>query len=183
MQFTNVPLCKQYEFDTYTKSMQEFFAKTTDDFSDERVLNLDNDNTDNFLVYNDSTVLVESTNGKNKVAFTDNEAKKYVIENIDNEISSLKSGDIFSLPYGEDENIIVKVSSVSISGTTATIYGDDIEIEEAFEYVRIDSDQGTDETTVDNSELEEGVEYLGSGEKRIITDKFTEPVGAKLVDV
>lgn len=180
---TNVPLCKQYEFDTYTKSMQEFFAKTTDDFSDERVLNLDNDNTDNFLVYNDSIVLVESTNGKNKVAFTDNEAKKYVIENIDNEISSLKSGDIFSLPYGEDENIIVKVSSVSISGTTATIYGDDIEIEEAFEYVRIDSDQGTDETTVDNSELEEGVEYLGSGEKRIITDKFTEPVGAKLVDV
>lgn len=180
---TNVPLCKHYEFDTYTKSMQEFFAKSTDDFADERILNLDNDNTDNFLVYNDNTVLVENTNGKNKVAFADDEAKKYIIENIDEEISSLKLGDIFSLPYGENENIIVKISSISISGTTATVYGDDIEIEEAFEYVRVNSDQGADETTVDNSELEEGVEYLGSDDKKAITDKFSEPVGAKLVDV
>ena len=41
------PMCTAYESPNYTQEMQEFFAKTTDDFEQEKVLNLDEDKTNN----------------------------------------------------------------------------------------------------------------------------------------
>ena len=41
------PMCTAYESPNYTQEMQEFFAKTTDDFEEEKVLNLDEDKTNN----------------------------------------------------------------------------------------------------------------------------------------
>lgn len=44
------PCSKVFETDDYTRKMQEFFAKTTSDFTESQVLNLDADETNNFLV-------------------------------------------------------------------------------------------------------------------------------------
>ncbi len=178
---TNVPLCKQFECDTYTQAMQEFLAKTTEDFEQDKVLALDERNDNNFLVYNDKTVQIEGDENTNVVTVTDETTQKYVIENIDESISSLQAGDIFSHTYGDEENIlIVKVSSITIDGTTATIYGEEVELEEAFDFIKIDASQGIGETTIDNSGLEEGIEYLGIDEDT--NEKIPSPVGAKILD-
>ncbi|MFR8247158.1 MAG: hypothetical protein ACLU9V_04380 [Roseburia sp.] len=50
------PICTVYESSMYTQEMQEFLAKTTDDFDEEKVLNLDDDDTNNFAVYGDDTL-------------------------------------------------------------------------------------------------------------------------------
>lgn len=53
------PLCTAYETPNYTQEMQEFLNKTTDDFEEEKVLNLDNDTSGNFAVYSDETKIIE----------------------------------------------------------------------------------------------------------------------------
>ncbi len=42
---TMAPLCSVYQSELYTKEMQEFLTKTTDDFEQNNVLNLDEDKT------------------------------------------------------------------------------------------------------------------------------------------
>lgn len=175
---TNVPLCKQYECDTYTSKMQAFFAKTTDDFDAERVINLDADKKNNFLVYNSQTVVIDENGGSDAVAEADAANKRYVIQNIDAAITSLKPGDILSYPRGGDM-LIIKVASMQISGTTATIYGGDLELEEVFDYIRIDAHGGLTEAAADHSNLGEDVRYLGTGD---LFNKAGDPTGS-LFDV
>ena len=52
------PLCSVYETPMYTKEMQDFLSKTTDDFEEDRVLNLDEDKTNNFAVYDEDTKII-----------------------------------------------------------------------------------------------------------------------------
>lgn len=174
---SHLPLCKQYENDDYTQAKQAFFAKTTVDFDEERVLNLDDQKNDNFLVYNDETVLIDCEDGiKNRIAFADEENKVYKIENIDESVLSLHRGDIFSYDYGNGDLLIVKIASIVIDGTTATVTGEDVELEDVFDYIRIDAAQATGEASVDNNDLEEGVEFDGTDEQGIA------PTGLNLID-
>ena len=179
----NTPLCKQFESNIYTKNMQEFLAKTTDDFDKDKVLNLDSKKDENFLVYNDDTIIINNDDeNKNVVKSANDESKKYVIENIDDSISGLKEGDIFSYESGDGNLLIIKVKSISIDGKTATIYGDEINPEDAFDYIKIDAKQGAEETSVDNSKLDEGIEYAGADkQKRSPKDKL--PTGLTLADI
>ena len=159
------PLCSAYESPNYTQEMQEFFAKTTDDFESDKVLNLDSDKANNFAVYDEETKIIEQNGNKNQVASVDDEGQKYVIENADSSITSLKAGDIFSYNYGDDELLIVKVKSISVSGTTATIYGDEVELDEVFDYVKIDENADLSNAEVDPSTCDEGVTYEGMNEE------------------
>lgn len=155
------PLCTAYESPNYTQEMQEFFAKTVDDFDKNKVLNLDDSEDNNFAVYGDDTTVVKQASGKNVVASADEENNKYVIKNADSSIMSLKSGDVFSYEYSNGDVLIVKVKSISISGTTVTITGQDAEMDDAFDYVKIDTKAGTADATVDASNLEDGITYNG----------------------
>ena len=155
------PMCKVYDCPNYTKEMQEFLAKTTDDFESDSVLNLDNDKTNNFAVYSDETKVIPESKTKNKVVSADDERGIYVFENIDSNISSLKSGDVFAYEYGDDNLIIVKVGNITINGTKATVTSRETSMDEVFDYVKIDEDADTSEVTVDDSELEEGITYEG----------------------
>lgn len=172
------PLCTAYESPNYTKEMQEFFAKTTDDFENDKVLNLDNDKANNFVVYDNETKIIEPNGNKNQVASIDDESKKYVIKNADSSIISLKSGDIFSYNYGDDEILIVKVKSINVNGTTATIYGDEASMDEVFDYVKIDETSDLSEAEVDPSTCDEGVTYKGMNEEEV-NPKSSSPVGAE----
>lgn len=49
------PICTAYQSPNYTREMQEFFAKTVDDFDSEKVLNLDENKSNNFAVYGEGT--------------------------------------------------------------------------------------------------------------------------------
>ena len=177
---TNLPLCKQFENNYYTQEMQEFFAKTTDDFEEEKVLNLDGNKDENFLVYNDDTIIIENDDeNTNVITKTDDDSKEYVIENIDEHIAALKAGDIFSYDSGDANLLIIKISSIVINGTTATIIGDEIKPEDVFDYIRIDAKQGAGDTSVDNSDLGDNIEYLGEDDD----DNDLAPTGLELADI
>ena len=119
------PICTGYESSMYTQEMQEFLSKTTDDFDEEKVLNLDEDTTNNFAVYSDDTIIIPESAQNNQVVSVDDTNRVYVIENADDTVTSLQEGDIFSHEYGDGDVLIVKVASIQIDGTTVTITGAD----------------------------------------------------------
>jgi len=153
------PLATAYESPNYTKTMVDFLEKTVNDFDSSKVVNFDNDKANNFAVYDDDTKIIDSTRDKNVLTKTDTANQKYVFENVDSKVSSLKPGDIFA--YEDGETLIVKVESISVSGTTATIQGQNTNLEEVFEYVKIDTSTNISEAEVDNSNLEDGIVYNG----------------------
>ena len=153
------PLSKEYESIMYTAQMQELFHMTTDDFSEERVLNFDDDKTNNFAVYDEDVITIDGENENNQVTFVDDETKTYVIEDIDDSVRMLEPGDIFTYNYNEAEDayLIVKIESIEIDGTTANISGCETTLEEVFEYVKIDENADTADAVVGDEELD-GIE-------------------------
>ena len=155
------PYCTAYETPNYTKEMQEFFSKTTEDFAGHEILNLDDDTTNNFAVYADGTYVVKESESEVKLSEKDEDAGKYVFENADEAFLALKSGDILSYECADGSLVIIKIDSVSVKGKTVTLYDKDTEMEDVFDYVKIDSAASTEEATVDASTCGEGVTYNG----------------------
>ena len=185
------PLCTAYESPNYTQEMQEFLAKTVDDFAPERVLNLDEDKTNNFAVYGENTVTAESSEDVNKIVSADENTETYVIESPDSTVAGLQNGDVLACEQENHEVLIVKVESIEISGDTATITGQDTSMEDVFEYVKIDSSQQAGEADYDPSTLSEGITYEGFGELEqkpmpkprsfgVIEDEGVVPIGISL---
>lgn len=145
----------------YTREMQELLASTVEDYDPDRVLNLDDDKTTNFAVYAEETIVIEAAGGVNTVAGIDDVNMVYVIENVDEQITSLAEGDVFVYPYAENEFLIVKVDTITINGTTATINGGDLEMEEVFAAVKIESADSTENMEVDASTADDGVTFEG----------------------
>ena len=149
------PCSKVYETDDYTRKMQEFFAKTTSDFTESQVLNLDADETNNFLVFADSvTVIPKSTDASvNVVAEEDEENLVWKIKNPGEDFLALKEGDIFTYYYTDEDIIITRVISLSTEGeaenTVLTIQGADPEYEDVISFIKYgaanpaDDDSGT----------------------------------------
>ena len=154
------PLCQAYDTPLYTREMQELLASTIHDYDADRVLNLDESETTNFAVYAEDAIVIEQVEGVNTVTSADEEAGVYVIENADATVLALRAGDIFVYPYDEDI-LIAKVASIEISGTTVTITGAELEMEEVFDYVKMESEYSSSEFTYDGSEAAEGVVYSG----------------------
>ena len=136
------PCSKVYETDDYTWKMQEFFAKTTSDFTESQVLNLDADETNNFLVFADSvTVIPKSTDASvNVVAEADEENLIWKIKNPGEDFLALKEGDIFTYYYTDEDIIITRVTSLSTEGeaenTVLTIQGADPEYEDVISFIK-----------------------------------------------
>ncbi len=157
------PRCEALESNLYTKEMQEFLDKTVDDFGEDQVLNLDEENTTNFAVFSSDTMVIDEESEKNQI--NSNGAGIYTVTNADSSFTSLKKGDVFSYNYEDGTVLIVKVSSIQVDGTTVTITEDsEAELSDVFDYVRIEeTDDGTN-AAVDNDSLEEGVSYIENEE-------------------
>ena len=160
------PYCTVYESPLYTREMQEFLSKTTSDFDGQEILNFDRDTKNNFAVYKDETVVVDEKAGENEVVQSDEENQIYVIENADETVTSLASGDIFSYEYEDGTVLIIKVATVEIEGTTVRITGEETSLEEVFDYVKIDTEQFADEAEIDPATCDEGVTYEGVEKSR-----------------
>ena len=102
------PLCASYDTPMYTQDMQELLESTVEDYDEDRVLNLDDDNTTNFAVYAEATRVIEAVAGCNTVARIDEENATYIIKNVDEQIASLEEGDVFVYPYAENEFLILQ---------------------------------------------------------------------------
>lgn len=158
------PLCAVYENPNYTKEMQEFLAKTTKDFDEEKVLNLDTDITNNFAVYSGDTKIISHSADTNQLVSSKDGS--YVFENIDSSVSSLQKHDIFAYEQDNGEMLLIKIGSISITGVTATITEEDTSIEEVFDYVKIDTQDSLGSAVVDDSTCGENVIYNGLKQKR-----------------
>ena len=157
------PLCTAYINSLYTQEMQEFLSKTSADFDQDRVVNFDDSETTNYAVYNDEVNIV--SDDSNSIQVTEDAASDtYVFENADSDILSLTEGEILAFEAANGDLIIVKVKSISIDGTTATIVGDETSLDEVFDYVRIEGGTTFENTEIDPSGLEEGIEYNGAFE-------------------
>lgn len=158
----NASLCKPYTCNENTTAYKEFIGKTVEDFDEDRVINLDESLTNNFVVLTDDTIIVNGNNETNVLESADVENDEYVFSNIDEQIKNLRVGDMFYLDNGDEENItVIKVASISVEGDKAVIIADNTSLAEAFEYVKIDTEAQTDDMVYDGSEADEGVTYLG----------------------
>lgn len=154
---THKALCNAYTTELYTQEIKNLQESTVKDFDEEKVVQLDGNNEKtNFAVYNTGTVVVDETTGGTQLL--DNGNGKYTVENAGSNIRNLKKGDTLSYEYKDGTLLLIKVAEISVNGTTAEIVEDsNAELKDYFDYVKIEADSSTGETTVDNSNLEEGI--------------------------
>lgn len=155
----NAPLSSAFSTSFYTEAIQKVNNLKATDFDEKRVFNLDDDENTNFAVYSESTKVIEYKEDCNIPVVADEENGKYVFSNATADLTSLSQGDIFSYNYG-DSIIIVKVDTISVDGDTVTITETDTELEEVFDYVKIDMSQGVEDCEVDNSSPQNDAEYV-----------------------
>ena len=154
---SNSPLSDEYETSMYTTEMQELLAKTVDDFDSEKVLNLDENDSTNFAVYSEDVKILDDDSEKNVLKSYDESTKTYVFENCTDDMLSLKTDDEFSCNADDDNVIIIKVKDISINGDTVTITAQDIEMEDVFDYVKIEAESSLGDAEVDKDSLSPGV--------------------------
>lgn len=162
------PLCTAYSTPIYTKEMQEFLEKDINDFESDRVLNLDNNEENNFAVYDENTKVIVEKENINEIVSIDEEKQKYVIKNIDSEVNTLAKGDTFAYEFINGEVVIANVGEIKISDSTATIIGQDTTMEDAFDYVKVDVESDVSEAEIDSSNMEEGVTYEENIQKQSV---------------
>ena len=160
---TNDPVSEEFKTDRYTKVMQDILAATVDDFNEELVLNLDDDRTTNFAVFNENTLRAEEGTGTNRV--TDDGGGTYTIENADARFLAMQPGDTFTYTYPDGTMLIVNAASVSVKGTTVTVTDNpDADLSTVFDFVKIEEDSNGKEYTYDDSTLEDGLTVISDEE-------------------
>ncbi len=85
-----------------------------------------------------------------------------VFENIDSSISQLQTGDVFVIESSDElpGGYSAKVKSISISGSRATIYKDELELGDVLTSIDIYQTGYADASSFENAELGEGVTLL-----------------------
>ena len=157
---THEPLSTEYISRYYTQEFQEFLSTTVDDYDEARVLNLDDDNTTNFLVFSEETILADAG-----TQVTDNGNGTYTITNADAAFLAIKPGDSFAYTYPDGAVLIVVAKDVHVDGTTVTITDDaDAELVDVFAYVRIEATSDNADAEVDTGEMSDCLTYLGESD-------------------
>lgn len=154
------PLCDSFESPMYTYEMQELLDSTVDDYDSDYVLNFDESKETNFAVYSWETYRIEEEANKNKLT-VDEVTNTYVFENADDMVMEMYEDAVFSYTYENGDLVIAKVGSIDIDGTTVTIQGAEVELQEVFSHVKIEEDAGVEEVEVDTSSMDEGIAYDG----------------------
>ncbi len=121
----NTPVCEPYTITTYTRFVQEMKATDIHDYDEDYVVNLDEDETTNFIVLNENTVKAETTENTNILVSADYENDQYVFEHIDDTIRYLDKGDHFFIQPTEEDIIALSVGDISIDGDRAVLTGDE----------------------------------------------------------
>ncbi len=138
-------------FNKNAEAYLAFKEKDVDDFKGDEIINFDKSKETNFAVLKDDTVSTESSAGKNHLVSKDEENGIYVFNNIDKEISELQNGDVFYHVYGTkpDDYILLKVGSITIDDSTATITEGKAELSDFFKYIDIDMEVPLSESSGD----------------------------------
>ena len=135
----HVPLCEPFKSSFYTQEIADIKNATVKEFPEDRVLNLDEDDKTNFAVVKQGVTLVKAENGMNKVTQQDEESLTYTIANAGEEIRNLRVGDVLVLDELNENPLILRVNSLSVSGGAVTLIGDDtLRLEDVFSALKIE---------------------------------------------
>ena len=172
------PLCPSYATPMYTKQMQELLASTAEDYVADgyEVLQLEEEGTTNFAVYNKSVVVIDYQEGVNEVVSADADGGVYIFENCDEQITGLTTGAIMAYSYSENDLLLIKIFGIMEENNQVTIYADSLELEEVFDYLKIETGSNSSEIEVDPSTCEEGVTYEGLVEDKPATRAWGDEV-------
>ncbi|MGN0548940.1 MAG: DUF6273 domain-containing protein [Acutalibacteraceae bacterium] len=138
---TLAALCSPYVDNTHTQAYIEFMSKDVNDFENDKVINLDNNEENNFLVVADDAEKVVGTSSTNVLVSADYDNGIYEFSDIDDSLKNLKPGDVFYFRGLDGIDEVIKVKTIDIDGTKATIVSDVFELEDAFDYIKIDSSE------------------------------------------
>ena len=162
---THEPLSAVYTDQSRTQVMVDLSTASITDFPEDRVVNLDDRSDTNFVVVADDVTLVTgngSSGAQNQILSQDDAGLVYVIGNASEEIRNLQKGDILTYEYEPGAMLVARVSDLTISGDTVTLYGDDtLEITDVFDAVKIEDDAANEELEYDGSAADPSVSYLG----------------------
>ncbi len=170
------PLSTEYKSVMYTRAMQEFLKKTTADFDEKKVLNLDEDAATNFVVVSDRNILIREQPGAGEDGSTvnvledyDEAGRIYKFVNTDGSFDHIRQGS--TLVYADEGGsiFIIEVESIAFpesSDPTAPIVITAAESTpdagDVFSYIKIEEETTlADAAEPDALSCPEGVTYLG----------------------
>ena len=177
----NVPLTDEFTTELYTEEIQKVKAMKATDFEEDRVLKLEDTDETNFAVYSEDTKVLEYKENYNIPETIDDENGIYVFSNCNDELKTLVKGDMLSYEYSLDNIIILKVDTIKIDGDTVTITEGDAELEEVFDYVKIEGSQDTSNCDVNMDGIDDSVQLVDDSSS--VSSKTPSPVGAVEGDV
>ena len=166
---TNDPLSPEFRTQLYTKTVQDIKNSTVADYDPERVLNLDDDNTTNFAVFGENTILVREDS---PVQITGGDGV-YTVTNADERFLAMRPGDSFAMPQEGGDYLIVKAARVSVKGDTVTIYENaDADLSDVFDVVKIEGQSTDDNVTYDDSNLDSELSVISEEEYSLESDEI-----------
>ncbi len=168
----HAPLCEPYKNISNVEEIVDLESATIYDFDSERTINLDEDSDTNFGVLQKDVTFIRANGvdeengvGENYIAIEDNDKLFYQIENASEEFLSLKQGDIVVYEYAKQCLLIARITSIDVSGTTVTFYGDNtLSLGDVFETLKLDGDGNSDDAVVDESTGDSQIKYIGKQE-------------------
>lgn len=164
---TNDPLSPVFRTQLYTKAVQDIKNSTVEDYDPEKVLNLDEDNTTNFAVFGENTLLLSSMDtygmdSENALSTVDG---RYIFENASEEVRGLKPGDSFAFPQEDGEFVIAKVAGIDISGSTVIVTEDpNADLSDVFDVIKIEGASHSESARIDTSTMDEALEPMSESE-------------------
>ncbi len=151
----NSNILDSYQSIKNTEKYKEFDAQTVDSFPGKKVLNFDDDKTDNFAVLADGIIEINSTQSKNvlsvKYDYTNAEsglgeyATEYTFTKATTYVTSLEAGDKVYVKTPDGSGAIFKIKSITVDGTTVTVIpDDDTKLSDFYEVLKIHTSYSTD---------------------------------------
>lgn len=158
----NAALCKELVCRTYTTEYEKIASLTVNDFDEDKVVNLDEDEDNNFVVLSNNVISINGTSKVNVLSSSDVENNTYTLTNIDDTVRNLKVGDSFYLDNGDLDNFLaIKIKSITIKGSSAIIVAENTEADDLYECIKIDSVASAGQAAYSSETADEAVEYEG----------------------
>lgn len=159
-------ISNEFVLNKYTKEMQEILTADIHDFPEAQVINFDESEETNFIVLNEDTVKAETTEDENILVSADYDSNVFVFENADPEIVSIEYGQYLYIQPNEDDIIAVAVDSVETDGNITTVTGLDQDIDDMFDFIKLEGQTENDMIDVDSTDADNEICYPEHTEKR-----------------
>ncbi|SFW47395.1 leucine-rich repeat protein [Ruminococcus flavefaciens] len=154
-QFLN-PLTDPFVYNKCTFQMQEILNKTTENFEENDIVNLDEKNNNNFVVLQEGVNKITPTDSTD-IYIGEDENGNYIFENAV-DIATLQKGDKAFVTCSPDM-IAFKVKEIKSDGEKTIVSHEDVQIDEFIKFLKVNSDEYTGEKHIKDTTNEEQVEH------------------------